>query len=86
VKDKLEQYAVTQHTAAVSSNSPQKELDSSPPNSGLFFSPAFSRRSNGGVPMAHLSARKSRPAAPAHTGRWQSCIVNGIHIQPGAGT
>jgi hypothetical protein len=34
-------YAVTQHTAAVSSKSPQKELDLSPPNSGLFFRPDF---------------------------------------------
>jgi hypothetical protein len=41
VKDKLEQYAVKQHTEPVSSKSPQKELDLSPPNSGLFFRPLF---------------------------------------------
>jgi hypothetical protein len=40
-KDKLDAYAVAQHNGLVSSNSPQKELDLSPPLLRAFFCPAF---------------------------------------------
>jgi hypothetical protein len=57
-KDKLALYAVAQHNAPVSSKSPQKELDLSPPNSGLFFRPVFPAWRNRRVPFPHMSVLK----------------------------
>jgi hypothetical protein len=48
-------YAVTQHNAPVSSNSPQKELDLSPPNSGLFFRPDLPGVAQPSVPFPNVT-------------------------------
>jgi hypothetical protein len=48
-------YVVAQHNAPVSSKSPQKELDLSPPNSGLFFRPDLPGVVPLSVPFRHVT-------------------------------